>query len=166
MIESAVYPGTFDPPTKGHLNILRRALSVFSEVICLVAANPRKESLFSPTERVEMLEDAIKEEGDSQLFSRVQITSHTGLLTDWMRERELSVIVRGLRAVSDYEYELQMSLMNKELLPDSETVFLVAAPKWSFVSSGLIKEVAALGGDIGEHIPPCLVERVMSRVCR
>lgn len=162
-LESAVYPGTFDPITRGHLNVLERTAALFPRVHVLVADNPKKEGLFTPEEREGMIRESVDEllpPGDA---SRVEVHREAGLLTDWMRREGVRAIVRGLRAVSDYEYELQMSLMNRELLPGCETLFLVAAPEWSFVSSGLVKEVAALGGDVSPHLPPCLVERVVDR---
>ncbi|MCH7494416.1 pantetheine-phosphate adenylyltransferase [bacterium] len=163
MLDSAVYPGTFDPITRGHLNILARTAALFPVVHVLIAVNPRKRGLFTPEEREEMVEEAVAECLEPAVAARVKIHRHDGLLAYWMRERDVRVIVRGLRAVSDYEYELQMSLMNRQLHPECETLFLVADPKWSFVSSALVCEVASLGGDVSCHLPSCLVERVVAR---
>lgn len=163
MLDSAVYPGTFDPITRGHLNILRRTAALFPVVHVLVAVNPAKQGLFTPGERAAMVAEAVAECLDPDTAARVRVARHDGLLADWMEAQSVRVIVRGLRAVSDYEYELQMSLMNRQLHPGCETLFLVADPKWSFVSSALVREVAALGGDVSGHLPPCLVERVVAR---
>ncbi len=163
MLDSAVYPGTFDPITRGHLNILKRTAALFPIVHVLIAVNPGKQGLFTAEEREGMIGEAVEECLEPEMASRVRIHRHDGLLAYWMRERDVRVIVRGLRAVSDYEYELQMSLMNRQLHPESETLFLVADPKWSFVSSALVREVASLGGDVSGHLPLCLVERVVAR---
>jgi pantetheine-phosphate adenylyltransferase len=159
----AVYPGTFDPITNGHLDIIRRALSLFEELTVMVGENPGKDSLFSLAERVRSVTEALDESlSESERF-RVEVMGHTGLLVDFLKASGIRVIVRGLRAVSDYEYELQMAHMNRSLYPPTETVFLVASPEFSFLSSSLVKEVARFGGDIRQMVPASVWRRFSER---
>tara|TARA_A100001037_G_scaffold306621_1_gene353361 strand:- start:5591 stop:6097 length:507 start_codon:yes stop_codon:yes gene_type:complete len=164
MAKEVVYSGTFDPVTRGHLNILKRSVSCFDVVHVLIAKNPAKKCWFSSEERKKMILSAACEEFSENDFDRVKVHVVDGLITDWMRKNEISVIVRGLRAVSDYEYELQMSLMNSQLLKGCETIFMVADSKWSFVSSRLIKEVALLGGDFSKQVPASILENIKKRI--
>ncbi|WP_434075087.1 pantetheine-phosphate adenylyltransferase [Moorella naiadis (nom. illeg.)] len=153
-MKMAVYPGTFDPITNGHLDIIRRAIGLFDRVIVGVAEDNYKETLFSLAERVYMVRAVT---GD---MPGVEVKSFTGLLVDFARREGAVAIVRGLRAVSDFEYEFQMSIMNKKLAADLETVFLMTATEYSFLSSSIIRQVASLGGCIRDLVPP-QVERVL-----
>lgn len=158
----AVYPGSFDPMTNGHLDILRRALSVFDEVRIAVAYNQDKPSgLFTPPERVTIIQEIISEFGD-----RVSADAFHGLLTDYCRRIGAGTIVRGLRAVADFEYEFQMTMMNRHLAPDVETVFLMAGEQHFYTSSRLVKEVASLGGDVHGLVPDPVEHHLLQRVGR
>jgi pantetheine-phosphate adenylyltransferase len=148
----AVYPGSFDPVTNGHLDIITRGLAVFDEVIIAILVNPQKHPLFTVEERVALIREAYKGE------RRVRVDTFSGLLVDYAEKVGASVIVRGLRAVSDFEYEFQMALMNRRLDPNIETVFMAPADGYSYVSSRLVKEVFQLGGDVTALVPK-LVER-------
>ncbi len=158
----AVYPGSFDPMTNGHLDILRRALSVFEEVRIAVAYNQDKPSgLFTPPERVTIIHEVISEFGD-----RVSADAFHGLLTDYCRRIGAGTIIRGLRAVADFEYEFQMTMMNRHLAPDVETVFLMAGEQHFYTSSRLVKEVATLGGDVHGLVPDPVEHHLLRRVGR
>jgi pantetheine-phosphate adenylyltransferase len=148
----AVYPGSFDPVTNGHLDIITRGLAVFDAVIIAILVNPQKHPLFTVEERVALIREAYKGE------ARVRVDTFSGLLVDYAEKVGASVIVRGLRAVSDFEYEFQMALMNRRLDPNIETVFMAPADGYSYVSSRLVKEVFQLGGDVSALVPK-LVER-------
>ncbi len=151
----AVYPGSFDPITNGHLDILDRALTLFSEVIIVVAGNDRKEGpLFSPDERVELIREVT--------LNRpcVRVDRWPGLIMDYAREHKISAVIRGLRAASDFEYEFMMASMNKELNPDVETVFMMTAQNLYFVSSSMIKELFWYKGDISPYVPAQVVSRL------
>ena len=145
----AVYPGTFDPITNGHVDILERALRLFERVIVTIAVNPRKQPLFTVEERVEFIRGAVASHAD-----RVEFASFGGLLVDFCHERKAGVIVRGLRALADFEYEFQFSHMNRRLAPDVDTVFFMTDERNHYVSSSLVKEVASLGGDVTGLVPP------------
>jgi pantetheine-phosphate adenylyltransferase len=149
----AIYPGTFDPITMGHLDIIERSARLFDEIIVAVLFNINKQPMFSTEERVEMIRQVMP-------WANVRVGMFEGLLVHYAKEQEAQVIVRGIRAISDYEYELQMALMNRRLEPDVETVFLMAAEAYSYLSSRLIKEVFKLGGSITGLVPE-LVERRM-----
>ena len=144
----ALFPGSFDPITNGHVDIIGRGLTVFDEVIVAILVNSEKTPLFTVAERVAIIEDAFSGE------SRLRVASFSGLLVDYARKASASVIVRGLRAVSDFEYEFQMALMNRRLDPAIETVFMMPAEQYSYLSSRLVKEVAQLGGDVSGLVPP------------
>ena len=149
MKRRAVYPGTFDPPTLGHIDIVRRALQVVDEIVVAIAFNPQKDSaLFSPEERVDMFREILRDEG-----SRVIVDSFHGLLVDYVERMGATIIVRGLRAVSDFEYEFQMALMNRHMKPHVETIFLMTGENYFYVASRLVKEVSALGGKVDRLIP-------------
>jgi pantetheine-phosphate adenylyltransferase len=147
-----VYPGTFDPVTKGHIDLVERSLRIFDELIVAISANPKKRPLFSLEERMDMFRKVVTR------FKHVRIEGFDGLLVDYVREKKAAGIIRGLRAVSDFEYEMQMALMNRRLNPDVETVFMMPAEPYTYVSSRLVKEVVALGGSV-KGIVPEIVER-------
>jgi pantetheine-phosphate adenylyltransferase len=153
----AVYPGSFDPITYGHLDIIERAAAIFDKVIVAVCLNPGKQPLFTMEERTEMIV------GETGRLANVEVGCFRGLLTEFMKQQEARVIVRGLRAISDFENELQMALMNRKLSPGIETIFLVAHPKYSYLSSSIVKEIASLGGDVSglvsEQVYRCLQRR-------
>jgi pantetheine-phosphate adenylyltransferase len=151
----AACPGTFDPVTNGHLDIIRRASRLFDEVVVAVGVNPSKKRLFAPEERIEMLGSAVA------AYDNVVVEGFTGLLTDFCAARGIVAIVKGLRGVSDFDYELQMAQMNASLAP-VETVFLPTSPEHSFLASSLVKEVAALGGDVSGLVPPPVHDRLLA----
>lgn len=153
----AVCPGSFDPVTNGHLDIVRRASTLFDEVVVAVGVNKSKNRLFSADERIAMLEQACAG------FDNVRVDGFTGLLTDFCKERDIHAIVKGLRAVSDFDYELQMAQMNSSLT-DVETVFVPTSPEWSFLASSLVKEVAMFGGDVSSLIPGFVHEALVARL--
>jgi pantetheine-phosphate adenylyltransferase len=143
----AVYPGSFDPVTSGHIDIIQRASEIFDSIIVAVIINPEKKPLFDIDERIKMLKEAAKG------FGNVEIDSFDGLLIDFAEKMKASIIIRGLRAVSDFDYEFQMALTNRKMDPKIETVFLMTDYKHSFLSSSLVKQIARLGGDISELVP-------------
>ncbi len=154
----AVYPGSFDPLTNGHLDLIGRAHRVSERLVVAVLENEAKKPLFSTEERLEMLREVLKP------YPKVEVDSFQGLLVDFAAAKGANVIVRGIRAVSDYEYELQMALMNRRLRPEIETVFLMSGEAFSFVSSRLVKEVIALGGNIEGLVPKLVEERLRQRL--
>jgi len=154
----AIYPGSFDPITNGHLDLIERGSAFFDKLIVSILRNDEKQALFSVEERMEMLSEVVGG------FSNVEIGSFDGLLVDYAAQSGASVILRGIRAVSDYEYELQMALMNRRLRPEIETVFLMAGEAHSFVSSRLVKEVIRLRGNISGLVPPSVEGRLRKRV--
>jgi len=156
-VPTAVCPGSFDPVTHGHLDIVARAARLFDEVVIGVLVNPAKHELFSVDERVSMLRDVTGE------LSGVRVESFEGLLVDFCRERGITAIVKGLRAVTDFDYELQMAQMNSRLA-GIETVFVPTSPEWSFLASSLVKEVAAHGGDVSGLVPPSVLTRLTERL--
>jgi pantetheine-phosphate adenylyltransferase len=145
----AVYPGTFDPITNGHLDILERALRLFEKVIVTLAVNPRKQPLFTVEERVDFIKGALPDHVD-----RLEFASFDGLLVDFVRSRGATTIVRGLRALADFEYEFQFAHMNRRLAPSVDTMFFMTDERNHYVSSSLVKEVASLGGDVAGLVPP------------
>ena len=153
----AVCPGSFDPVTNGHLDIVSRASQLFDEVVVAVGVNKSKNRLFSADERIDMLTEACRD------FPNVKVDSFSGLLTTFCQERDIVAIVKGLRAVSDFDYELQMAQMNSSLA-DIETVFVPTSPEWSFLASSLVKEVATFGGDVSGLIPDFVHERLTARL--
>jgi pantetheine-phosphate adenylyltransferase len=157
---AAVYPGSFDPITNGHIDIIRRALRVFPRVTVAVAYNPNKDAaMFTPAERVQMIEQALADVGD-----RVIADSFTGLLVDYAERIGAQVLIRGLRAVSDFEYEFQMTMMNRHLKPKIETVFMMAGEQYFYTSSRLVKEVATFGGDVRNLVPEFVMDRFAERI--
>ena len=153
----AACPGSFDPVTNGHIDIISRAAKLFDEVVVAVGVNKSKNRLFTPEERIEMLTEAVRP------YDNVKVDAFQGLLTDFCQERDVVAIVKGLRAVSDFDYELQMAQMNSSLAP-IETVFVPTSPEYSFLASSLVKEVAAFGGDVSELVPPHVLERLTARL--
>jgi pantetheine-phosphate adenylyltransferase len=147
MEKVAIYPGSFDPITNGHISIIERALNIFDKLIVTVAVNPSKNPLFTIAERLEMIREATKD------YPGVIIDTFEGLLVSYVARKKIRVIIRGLRAMSDYEYELQMTLMNRKLNRNVETIFMITGLQWFYVSSRLIKEVAAAGGCLKGLVP-------------
>ncbi|MCK8818146.1 pantetheine-phosphate adenylyltransferase [Natroniella sulfidigena] len=158
MAEIAVYPGSFDPVTNGHLDIIKRSNNIFDKVIVAVFNNPTKRPLFDMEERVEMLERAVKD------YDSVEVDCFAGLLTTYLKEKEAKVIVRGLRAVSDFESEFQMASMNKKLASDIETIFMMTSTEYAYLSSSIIKEVASFEGCVRDLIPEFIVDRLFERL--
>ena len=161
MTVSAMYPGTFDPITLGHEDLVRRAAVLFDKVIVAIADNPGgKAPMFSTDERVAMAANALAD------LENVEVTGYSGLTVDFARDHELRVIIRGLRAVSDFEYEFQLANMNRHLTDEVETAFLTPTEKYMFISSTLVKEVAELGGNVGEFVSPKVKLALMERCGR
>jgi pantetheine-phosphate adenylyltransferase len=156
---TALYPGSFDPITNGHVDVVRRAVRLFDRVVVAVGHNRGKSPLFPVEERLDHLNRTVG------AIRGVEVASFTGLLTEAVPEFGAAAVIRGLRAVSDFEWEFQMALMNRELSPDCETVFLMPSPKFSFVSSTMIREIASLGGDVSAFVPPEICPAVIAR-CR
>ena len=156
----AIYPGSFDPITNGHIDILERALRIFSKVYVTVARNPAKRPLFSVEERIQMIQEAIR---GIQNDHKIEVIAFDGLIVDCARECGATVIIRGLRAVSDFEYELQMALMNRRLSQDVTTVFLMPHENYSYLNSTIVKEVASFGGDVSAFVPPAVEARLKEK---
>ncbi|MEZ5354853.1 MAG: pantetheine-phosphate adenylyltransferase [Bryobacteraceae bacterium] len=154
----AIYPGSFDPITNGHVDLIHRSAALFERVIVAILRNESKQPLFSAGERIDMLREAVSG------YPNVEVDSFDGLLVHYARARGAKVIVRGIRAISDYEYELQMAHMNRKLEPEIDMVFLMANEKYSFISSRLVKEVYRLGGDISGLVPPAVEARLREKV--
>ena len=154
----AIYPGSFDPVTNGHLDLIERGTKIFDRLIVGILRNLEKEPLFSLPERVEMLEEVTRQ------WSNVEVDVFDGLLVDYARRRNAGVILRGIRAISDYEYELQMALMNRKLESQIETVFMMPAEAYSYLSSKLVREIALLGGSISGLVPPVVEQRLRTKV--
>lgn len=144
----AIYPGTFDPVTYGHLDVIERAICIFDKVIVAVATNAVKNPLFSEAERIAILNSVLRKN------KKVEIDSFQGLLVDYAAKRKATAVVRGLRAVSDFEYEFQMALMNRKLAPGLSTVFLMPHERYTYLNSTIVRELAQFGGDVSEFVPP------------
>ncbi|MFP5504959.1 MAG: pantetheine-phosphate adenylyltransferase [Gammaproteobacteria bacterium] len=157
-MKTAVYPGTFDPITNGHTDLVQRAARLFDRVIVAVAANPGKAPAFALEQRVGLARTVLAG------LANVEVCSFDSLLVDFLHRREASIILRGLRAVSDFEYEFQLASMNRQLAPDIETVFLTPAEQYAFVSSSLVREIAMLGGDVSAFVHPEVVAALRGRV--
>ncbi len=153
----AIYPGSFDPLTSGHVDIIERGSRIFDSIVVAILVNSEKAPLFSEKERVEIIQDVFKDAGN------VKVDTFNGLLVDYAKQKQASVLVRGLRAVSDFEYEFQMALMNRHLDPALETVFMMPAEQYTYISSRLIKEVFSLGGEISGLVPPIVEERLRAK---
>ncbi len=156
-----IYPGTFDPMTKGHLHIIKRASHLVDHLIVAVASNDRKKPMFTADERFALVQGDIDTLPDGH--GKITVEKFDSLLIHYAREKKASCIIRGLRAVSDFEYEFQMTGMNAKLAPDIETVFLMASDKWQFVSSSFIREIVALGGDISEFVTPAVEKALKNK---
>ncbi len=158
MKSTVIYPGTFDPITLGHADLVMRATQLFDRVILAVAGSTAKQTLFDIDQRVQLAREAL------QGLERVQVSSFDGLLVEFARRQGVTAILRGLRAVSDYEYELQLAGMNRRLVPEVDTVFLTPAEQYAFLSSSLVREVASLGGDVREFVHPAVYTALTDRL--
>ncbi len=154
-----LYPGTFDPITRGHGDMVERAARLFDHVIIAVAASPKKNPLFSLEERVELVREVTRP------FANVEVIGFAGLLARFAREQQANVLLRGLRAVSDFEYEFQLANMNRQLEPDIESLFLTPSEQYSYISSTLVREIAALGGDVSKFVHPAVGAALAARFC-
>ena len=154
----AIYPGSFDPPTNGHLDLIQRGSSIFEELVVAILRNSEKSPMFSLAERLEMLRELTAD------LPNVRIDTFGGLMVEYAKSIDAMCVLRGIRAVSDYEYELQMALMNRRLQPQVETVFLLAGEQFSFISSKMVKEIISLGGDIKGLVPPTVEKRLHERL--
>jgi pantetheine-phosphate adenylyltransferase len=160
MAVSAMYPGTFDPITLGHEDLVRRASRLFDKVVVAIAANPGKEPMFTLEERVALANSVLKD------FEGVEVTGYQGLTVNFAKENGLRVIVRGLRAISDFEYEFQLANMNRHLTDEVETAFLTPTETYTYISSSLVREIAALGGDVSEFVSPAIKQALLERCGR
>jgi pantetheine-phosphate adenylyltransferase len=158
MKKKAMYPGSFDPITNGHVDIIERGLKIFDQIEVAVLKNPKKEPLFTTKERVKMIENIFPDQ------KRVNVQSFNGLLVDFARKMKSNIVIRGLRAVSDFEYEFQMALMNRKLAPDIETFYMMPAVEYSFLSSQLVKEVCHLGGCLEGLVPTSVEEKLKGKI--
>ncbi len=158
MEKSAIYPGSFDPITNGHVDIIERGLNVFDELVVAVLENPKKAPLFSTKERMAMIRELFKAKPN------VRVESFRGLLVDFARARRVRVVIRGLRAVSDFEYELQMAFMNRNLSADVETFFMMPNVKYSFLSSSMVREIASFGGPVDDIVPELVARRLRDKI--
>jgi len=154
-MSKAIYPGSFDPVTNGHIDIVNRALKVVDRLLVAVIGNPDKKPLFSLKDRVRLLKESFK--GNDKVI----VESFDGLLVDYATKKNVDVIIRGLRAVSDFDYEFQMALTNLEMCPQIETIFIMTDPKYSYLSSSLVKQLARLGGDVGRFVPPHVSKKLI-----
>ncbi len=157
---TAVYPGTFDPVTKGHLDIIKRGCKLCKNVVVGVASNPKKKPMFSLQERVEMMKTELLAQG----LTDVKVIGFEGLLVDFAREQNATVLIRGMRAVSDFEFEFQLASMNRSLAPEVESVFLMPGENFSFISSTLVKEVAILNGDVARFVAPHVLAALKQKI--
>ncbi len=156
----AICPGSFDPVTLGHMDIIRRASNLFDRVIVVVMTNASKKPLFNQVERMDLLTRAIQEEG---LTANVVVDCYDGLLADYVTQHNATVVVKGLRAVTDFEYEFQMALTNRKLNPQAETVFLTTTAEHMYLSSSLVKQVAHYGGDVSDLVPSCILPDIINK---
>jgi len=154
----ALYPGTFDPPTNGHVDLIQRGAKIFDQLTVAILVNPVKNPLFTVEERVEMLQEV------ASTIGNVKVATFDGMMVDFARLQGATAVLRGIRAISDYEHEFQMALMNRRLAPEIETVFLQPAGRYSFVSSRMVKEVFSFGGDVTGLVPPNVLKRLRARI--
>ena len=154
----AIYPGTFDPVTRGHIDVVERAMKMFDRVVIGVADSPAKQPFFNLDERLDMLQTVFADQ------ENVRVQPFSGLLIEFARKCDAGIIVRGLRAISDFEYEVQLAGMNRSLAPEIETVFLTAAQQYAFVSSSLVREIARLDGDVSEFLHPQILHRLTTKL--
>lgn len=160
MVRPAIYPGSFDPITNGHVDIIERGLKVFDRIIVAVLENPKKDPLFTTKERMRMIQDIFAGQKE------VEVRAFDGLLVDFARSQGTNVVVRGLRAISDFEYEFQMALMNRNLDPEVETFFMMPNVKYSFLSSNMVREVVTLGGPVEGLVPELVARRLRDKIKR
>jgi len=160
MCQRAIYPGSFDPVTYGHIDLIKRAQEIFSEVIIAVAHNPHKKPLFSIKERVRMLKVA------TSGMKGVEVSDFNGLVVDYARKQKVKVLIRGVRMISDFEYEFQMALTNRKIAPDIETIFLMPHESYSYLSSRLLKEAASLGADLSSFVPDFIEKALKKKLYR
>ena len=156
-MEAAFYPGSFDPITYGHLNIIERALDIFDRVTVLMAVNPHKPSLFTPEEKMEMIREATRD------WPQVEVDRTEGLIVDYARSSGIRIAVRGLRAVTDFENEFAMALTNRSLWPEFDTVFLMTRSDFMYLSSTVVRQIAEMGGEVDQFVPPCVARRLRER---
>ena len=160
MSAKALYPGTFDPPTNGHVDLIQRGAKLFEHLTVAILNNPVKNPLFTVEERVEMLQES------TAALPNVSISTFDGLMVEFARQQGATAVLRGIRAISDFEYEFQMALMNRRLAPEIETVFLQPAGRYSFISSRMLKEVFSFGGDVTGLVPPNVLKRLRGRMSK
>ncbi|MCC5914726.1 MAG: pantetheine-phosphate adenylyltransferase [Balneolaceae bacterium] len=160
MTRTALYPGSFDPLTNGHLDILQRAVQMYDKVIVTVAVNKRKSAVFTGEERIELIRESIR---DYDWADRVEVEQFTGLLIDFARKKGVTVLLRGVRQISDFEYEFRMALTNRRLAPEIDTVFLMPDEQLTFISATIVKEVAAWGGDLSSFVPDNVADALRKR---
>jgi pantetheine-phosphate adenylyltransferase len=160
MSVKALYPGTFDPPTNGHIDLIQRGARIFSHLTVAILNNPVKNPLFTVEERVEMIREA------TEALPNVNVDTFSGLMVEFARREGAAAVLRGIRAISDYEYEFEMALMNRRLAPEIETVFLQPAGRYSFIRSSMVKEVFSFGGDVSELVPPNVLKRLQNRIVK
>ncbi|KAF1369691.1 pantetheine-phosphate adenylyltransferase [Yokenella regensburgei] len=158
MSTKAIYPGTFDPITNGHLDIITRAASMFDTVILAIAASPSKKPMFTLNERVALAEDAVSH------LDNVVVMGFSDLMANFARTQQANILIRGLRAIADFEYEMQLAHMNRHLMPELESVFLMPSKEWSFISSSLVKEVARHHGDVTHFLPPKVHQALLAKI--
>lgn len=159
-VRSAIYPGSFDPLTNGHLSLIQRGLKMFDSLVVAIAVNPKKAPLFTVEERKELIRDAVQND------PRVAIDDFQGLLVDYARSRKINVVLRGLRAVSDFEFEFQLANMNRRLSPELETVFMMTGEDYFYISSNLVREVASFGGNVEGTVPPNVLEKLKTKYAK
>ena len=153
----AIYPGTFDPITNGHIDVIERALKIFDKVIVVVARNPKKQTLFAEEERIELIRESLKH------LANIEVTATEKLTVEFARSVNANAIIRGIRAVSDFEYEFQIALMNRKLCPDVTTIFLMPNEKFTYLNSSIIRELAQYGADISDFVPPCVEKKLKEK---
>lgn len=157
MSKTAIYPGSFDPITNGHIDIIERASKIFDKVIVTIMFNPAKKSLFTVDERIHLIKESLKD------FEGVEVDAHDGLLVDYAKEKKVNAVVRGMRAISDFETEFQMAMMNRRLARDIETIFFMTGLRWIFTSSSVIKEAASFGADISGMVTPLVQKEIIKK---
>jgi len=153
----AIYPGTFDPITNGHIDVIERALKIFDKVIVVIARNPKKQTLFTEEERIELIRESLKH------LANIEVTATEELTVEFARSVNANAIIRGIRAVSDFEYEFQIALMNRKLCPDVTTIFLMPNEKFTYLNSSIIRELAQYGADISDFVPPCVEKKLKEK---
>jgi pantetheine-phosphate adenylyltransferase len=159
-VRSAIYPGSFDPLTNGHLSLIQRGLKMFDSLIVAIAVNPKKTPLFTVDERKALIKEALGND------PRIEVADFQGLLVDFAKQRKLNVVLRGLRAVSDFEFEFQLANMNRRLSPELETVFMMTGEDYFYISSNLVREVASFGGNVEGTVPPNVLEKLKAKYAK